>query len=230
MAVDTTKEKACIGDILRDALLLNESNPRQVINMIKKAPSCFKKGKPKKRTELSCEERLDNVSSRVDKAQHLIREGSPPALYNTLSEILIDISDCGNAEMQDLTRGLMNEIQQVTGDWYYKSEGKALIRKLEALDKLVESYLTYEQIKPTSGWAAPIFEETQATIEKTKESLGEKIRGYSEKEFELPAGAPGFDWEAQTRSLENLRLSVKPKMATIKGQQIAAPGIIRKQK
>jgi len=181
------KEQPCLSDLLREVLVLNLDNPKQLSKLIKESPSCYKKatGRPKKQPD--CLVQMENVQDKIDEARILIREGAPPRLYTILSEIVISMNKCSTPEMTDLARRLVDDIRVVTAgpglnlkeedQFYMKGEGVLLNKRLSALDRLIETSHVAEYIAPTSGWAAPIMEETRAGIEARQEELGKKIRG-----------------------------------------------------
>lgn len=181
------KEQPCLSDMLREIMVLNLGNPRELAKLIKESPSCYKKPTGRTRKQPDCRVQMENVQDKIDEARTLIKEGAPPRLYTILSDIIISMNKCSTPEIAAMARGLVDDIRVVTAgpgqnlkeedQYYLKGEGVLLNKRLSALDRLIETSHIAEHITPTSGWAAPIIEETQANIEARQEELARKIKG-----------------------------------------------------
>ena len=136
---DKTKEERqmgfCVGAKLCSGKAKTEEEARTICNQ----PHLPKWAAEKKEEErLTCPQRIDRSLKTILEVRDLIKAGQTDKIKESLAAILQDVHACAPEEVVRLANDTLNDVKKTAGEFYFKGEGREMVKDLDMLTGLLK--------------------------------------------------------------------------------------------
>lgn len=136
---DKTKEERqmgfCVGAKLCSGKAKTEEEARAICN----APHLPKWAAEKKEEEtLTCPQRIDRSLKNILEVRDMIKSGETGKVKDSLAIILQDVHACAPEEVVRLANDTLNDVKKISGDFFFKGEGREMVKDLDMLTGLLK--------------------------------------------------------------------------------------------
>lgn len=125
----------CVGAKLCSGKAKSEAEAREICN----APHLPKWAAGKEEEEkLTCPQRMERTLKTIVEVRDLIKSGETTKIKEPLVLVLQDIHACAPEEVTRLANDTLSDIKKTAGDFYFKGEGREMVKDLDTLTALLQ--------------------------------------------------------------------------------------------
>lgn len=136
---DKTKEERRLGFCIGAKLCSGKAKTEEEARTICNAPHLPKWAAEKKEEEnLTCPQRIDRSLKAIVEVRELIKAGTTEKIKEPLATILQDVHACAPEEVVRLATDTLNDVKKISGDFYFKGEGREMVKDLDLLTGLLK--------------------------------------------------------------------------------------------
>ncbi len=136
---DKTKEERRFGFCIGAKLCSGKAKTEEEAAVICNAPRLPKWAAEKQEEEkLTCPQRIDRSLKTLVEVRDLIKAGTTEKIKEPLVTILQDVHACAPEEVVRLATDTLNDIKKMSGEFYFKGEGREMVKDLDLLTGLLK--------------------------------------------------------------------------------------------